>query len=110
MVTAFVVPIVAAAIPYTCCASTPAAMPTTTPTAALLATPIDASTNAVPVPSGLWPDAASVLVTATVAHTLAPTSVDSAASSRSGAIPAASMFAIDAPLVHRAALHRGQRQ
>eukprot|EP00900_Chrysochromulina_parva_P011689 jgi/Chrpa1/20520/Chrysochromulina_OHIO_Genome00027947-RA len=40
--------------------------PITTPTAALV-TPIDASTQAILVPSGLWPDAALILVTAAVA-------------------------------------------
>ena len=110
MVTAFVVPIVAAAIPYTCCASTPAAMPTTTPTAALLATPIDASTHTVHVPSRLWPDAAWILVIV-AAPTLA-TTADSAASTRLDTIPAASIVgpivAFAAPM-HCAALHQGQR-
>ena len=52
MVSAPVVPIASAAIPYTC-ASTPAATPTTSPTAALLASPIDASTHAILVLYGL---------------------------------------------------------
>ena len=79
-----------------------------TPVAALVrvVSPIVTAT----VVSKLWPDAASVLVTATVAPTLAAT-FDSAASTRSGAIPAASMVCADgasAAPVHCAALHRGQ--
>jgi hypothetical protein len=107
IVTASVVPIVAAAILDTY-ASAPDTTSTTIPIAALLATPIDVYTHAVPVPSGLWPLAASVLVTGAVA---APTN-DSAPSSRSLAIPAASIvapIAASAAPVRRAALHRGQR-
>ncbi len=48
-------------------------------TLAALASPTDAPTHAVPVPSGLWPDATSILV-AVPAHS---TTVDSTSSTRS---------------------------
>ena len=100
---ATVVFIVAAAIAGTF-ASAPTATATTTPSTTFaphIDAPFVAPAHAVPGPSELWPDAASVLVTATVAPTLAAT-FDSAASTRSGAIPASP--------VHPAALHRGQRR
>ena len=111
---ASVVPIAAAVSPDAF-ASAPTATATTTPSAALahhIDAPIDAPPHAVPGPSKLWPDAALVLVTAAVARALVAT-FDSAASTRSGAIPAASMVCADgasAAPVHCAALHRGQRQ
>ena len=78
-------------------------MAITHPTAAL-ATPFEGHTHFVPVPSELWSDTASILVTAAIAPTLAATFA-CAPSTRSGATPAASMVAtVDAP-VHRAALH-----
>ena len=110
LVTASVVPIAAAVSPDAF-ASAPTATATTTPSAALahhIDAPIDAPPHAVPGPSKLWPDAALVLVTAAVVRALV---ADSAASTRSGAIPAASMVCADgasAAPVHCAALHRGQ--
>ena len=95
MVTASVVPINAAAIP-----DTPAATP--------FSTLIGASIHAILVPSGLWPAAALVLGTAPTHAAIA----DSNASTRSDAVPAASIIAhivASAAPVHRAALHRGQR-
>ena len=73
----------------------------THPTAAL-ATHVDAPTLFVPVPSEAWLDAA--LVTAAIAPNLSAIFVY-AASTRLGAIPAASMVATDGAPVHRAALH-----
>ena len=78
-------------------------MAITHPTAAL-ATLIEGHTHFVPVPSELWSDTASVLVTAAIAPTLAAI-FDYAATSHSGAIPATSMVATDGTPVHRAALH-----
>jgi hypothetical protein len=72
--------------------------------AATLATPIEGHTHFVPVPSELWSGSASVLLTATIAPTLAATFAY-AASTRSGATPAASLVATDGAPVHRAALH-----
>ena len=54
-------------------------------TLAALASPIDAPTHAVPVPSRLWPDAASILVSAAAAAAAVPahaTTVDSTSSTR----------------------------
>jgi hypothetical protein len=79
-------------------------MAITHPTAAL-ATPIEGHTHFVPVPSELWSDTASVLVTAAIAPTLAAI-FDYASTSHSGAIPTTSMVATsDGTPVHRAALH-----
>jgi hypothetical protein len=78
-------------------------MAITRPTAAL-ATPIEGHTHFVPVPSELWSDTASILVTAAIAPTLAAI-FDYAATSHSGAIPATSMVACDGTPVHGAALH-----
>ena len=75
----------------------------THPTAAL-ATTIDAPTHFVPVPSELWLDVASALVTAAITPTLAATFAY-ATSSRLAAILAASMVATHGAPVHRAALH-----
>ena len=69
-------------------------MAITRPTATL-ATLIEGHTHFVPVPSELWSDTASVLVTAAIAPTLAAI-FDYAATS---------MVATDGTPVHRAALH-----
>ena len=78
-------------------------MAITHPTAAL-ATPFEGHTHFVPVPSELWSDTASVLVTVAIAPTLAAI-FGSAATSHSGAIPSTSMVATDGTPVHGAALH-----
>ena len=78
-------------------------MAITHPTATL-ATLSEGHTHFVPVPSELWSDTASVLVTAAIAPTLAA-NFAYAATSRSGAIPATSMVTTDGTPVHRAALH-----
>jgi hypothetical protein len=75
----------------------------THPTAAL-ATTIDAPNHFVPVPSELWLDVASGLVTAAITPTLAATFAY-ATSTRLAAILAASMVATHGAPVHRAALH-----
>ena len=78
-------------------------MAITHPTATL-ATPIKGNTHFVPVPSELWSDTASVLVTAAIAPILAAIYAY-AATSRLGAIPSTSMVATDGTPVHGAALH-----
>ena len=78
-------------------------MAITHPTAAL-ATPFEGHTHFVPVPSELWSDTASVLVTAAIAPILAAIYAY-AATSRLGAIPSTSMVATDGTPVHGAALH-----
>jgi hypothetical protein len=80
------------------------AMATITHPTAALAAPFEGHTNFVPVSSKLWSGAASVLVTATIAPTLAATFA-STASTHSGAIFTASMVATNGTPVHRAALH-----
>ncbi len=80
------------------------AMATITHPTAALATPFEGHTHFVPVSSKLWSGAASVLVTAAIAPTLAATFA-STASTTSGAIFTASMVAADGTPVHRAALH-----
>jgi hypothetical protein len=75
-------------------------MAITHPTAAL-ATPFEGHTHFVPVPSELWSDTASVLVTAAIAPTLAAI-FDYAATSCSNAVSATST---DGTPVHCAALH-----
>ena len=79
------------------------AMAITLPTA-VLAAPFEGHTHLVPVPSELWSGAASVLVTATIAPTLAATFAYTAYTN-SGAIPTASGVATDGDPVHHAALH-----
>ena len=78
-------------------------MAITHPTATL-ATPIEGPTHFVPVPSKLWSGSAFVLVTATIAPTLAATFAY-AATTRWGAIPKTSMVTTDGTPVHHAALH-----
>ena len=80
MVTASVVPINVVPIPDT-------------PNATSITTPIGASTHTILVPSGLWPDAALVLGTAAAATPTHAAIADSTASTRSDAIPAASIVA-----------------
>jgi hypothetical protein len=75
-------------------------MAITHPTAALAA----CHTHFVPVPSELWSGSAFVLVTATIAPTLAATFAY-AASTRWGAIPKTSMVTSDGTPVRHAALH-----
>ena len=112
MVTASVVPITSTAIPDTF-ASAPAAKPTNTSTAAL-ANPIDACTHAVFLHSRVLlppPHTAWILGTGCVAARTHVATADSASSTCSDAIPAASIVALNAastPSVHRAALHRCQ--
>ena len=80
------------------------AMATITHPPAALAPPFEGHTHFVPVPSELWSDTASVLVTAAIAPILAAIYAY-AATSRSGAIPSTSMVATDGTPVHGAALH-----
>jgi hypothetical protein len=80
------------------------AMATITHPTAALAPPFEGHTHFVPESSKLWSGAASVLVTATIAPTLAATFA-STASTTLGAIFTASVVATDGTPVHRAALH-----